>query len=228
MQTDRPLSLVNESEAFVCSLDSSPIIGPVIAGSANIDEYARFLTASYHYVRWSGFLLAQTALGLRRTGRCTALLAVLDAKAREEGPHDGWILRDLGNCGVNPELVKGSPVPTAIQAYVSWSLALAEAGSPAFLGAAYTLEYISAERASVASRNLRARKGIANIEHAVTFLEGHGEADPGHIAELEMMLHAVEDEHDRADIRMSSSVMRRLYPRFFASDSDRGPTCSVS
>lgn len=227
MQCNASFSLRSESEAFVCSLDDSPVLGRVIRGDADASEYTRFLTASYHYVRWSGFLLAQTARGLRRSGRCGDLLTAIDAKATEEGPHDTWLLRDLKNCEVNPELVKGATAPAAIQAYVSWSLALAEAGSPAFLGAAYILEFISARRATTASRNLRARKKIANIEYAVSFLEGHGEADPGHIAELDQMLDAVKDPRDRADIRLSSSVMQRLYPQFFSSVSEPEAACSV-
>ncbi len=225
MHASAPCSWLTESELFVRSLDDSPVVGKVIRGDANLPEYSRFLSASYHYVRWSGFLLAQTARGLRRSGRCRELLPAIEAKATEEGPHDNWLLRDLASCRVNPELVKGAAAPSAVRAYVSFSLALAEAGSPAFLGAAYMLELISAKRAAMAARNLRARGKIDAIANALSFLDGHGEADPGHVDELDRMLAGIEDARDRADIQLSASVLRRLYPRFFASDTESEAPC---
>ncbi|RYZ07375.1 MAG: heme oxygenase [Myxococcales bacterium] len=227
MHAHPPGSLLRESEPFVRSLDDSPVVGKVINGNADEQEYVRFLTASYHYVRWSGFLLAQTAVGLRRSGRCRHLLSALDVKAAEEGPHDRWLLRDLARCRVNPELVKGAPVPSAVRAYVSFGLALAEAGSPGFLGAAYVLELISAMRAQAAARNLRGRGKIENIAQALSFLEGHGEADPGHVQELDRMLESIEDPQDLSDIHLSASAMRRLYPRFFVVAPPAEASCFV-
>jgi len=218
-------SLSSESEAFVQTLDDSPVVGAVIRGDAEIADYRRFLIASYHYVRWSGFLLARSAEGLRRSGRCRELLPALDAKAAEEGPHDQWLLRDLRTCRVNPELVKGASPPPAIRAYVSFSLALAEAGSPAFLGAAYVLELISARRAALAATNLRERRKIAKIDDAVSFLVGHGAADPGHVDELERLLERIAEPRDRADICLSASVVRRLYPRFFSAEPAAEGSC---
>jgi Iron-containing redox enzyme len=218
-------SLFSESEPFVRSLTDSPIVGSVINGDADLGDYVRFLTASYQYVRWSGFLLARTAHGLRLSQRCPTLLGLLDAKASEEGPHDRWLLRDLEGCRVNPELVKGAPSPPAVRAYVAFSLALAEAGSPAFLGAAYVLELISASHAAEAARNLRARGKIPGVARALSFLDGHGEADPGHVGELDRMLATIDEPRALADIRLSADVVRRLYPLFFASDGAKEASC---
>jgi hypothetical protein len=216
MTSDFVRALARDSDAFVCHLDQDPLLSSIINGDADQHDYTRYLSASYHYVRWSGFLLAKTAQGLRLSGRCPALVTALDTKAEEEGPHDAWLLRDLRSCGLSPELTKGAPVPSAVRAYVAWSLALAEAGSPAFLGAAYTLEFISMRRAKTAARNLRARQAIPGIDQALRFLDGHGEADRGHIAELETVLELVQDEADRSDISFSAGVLRGLYPRFFS------------
>ena len=212
-------ALSRASEAFVRSLDHSPLVSGVINGGASQRDYVRYLIASYHYVRWSGFLLARTAQGLRSSGRCPQLLSALDAKADVEGPHDTWLLHDLAALGQNPELAKGTPVPAAVRAYVEWSLTFAEAGSPAFLGAAYTLEFISMRRAQTAARNLRARQAIPNIERALRFLDGHGDADQAHIAELETVLEGITGEVDQTEIAFSSGVVRHLYPRFFSSES---------
>ena len=220
--TDYVRSLASDSETFARSLEHNPLLQRVISGDADWGEYVGFLSASYHYVRWSGFLLARTAEGLRRSQRCPQLLAAVDAKAQEEGPHDLWLLRDLRNLGVNVELIKGAPAPKGVEAYVAWSLTFADAGSPAFLGAAYTLELISMRWATTACRNLRASKAITNVERALRFLEGHGVADHGHIAELEAVLDTVEDATDQGEIAFSARVMRALYPSFFSTVAQGG------
>lgn len=204
-----------ESTALVDSIDRDPLLGSVIRGDASRAEYVAFLGATYHYIRWSGPLLAETAEGLRRSGRCPWLLAIVDAKTAEESPHDAWVLDDLRRCGVDVELVKAQAAPRAVDAYVQWSRTMAEEGSPAFLGAAFALEFMSMQRAKRAADNLRARNAIPNIAEAVSFLEGHGDADVGHIEQLGAMLRRVEDPQDMKAIVLSTSVLRALYPRFF-------------
>jgi pyrroloquinoline quinone (PQQ) biosynthesis protein C len=215
MTTEFVRELTGEAETFVELLDRSYVVGSVISGMVSQDEYIAFLTGTYHYVRWSGYLLAQTAQGLRRSRRFPALVDAIDAKAAEEGPHDRLLLRDLRRLGQNTELVKGSRGPTAVRAYVAYNLARAENDSPAYLGAAYTLEYISMRRAKVAARELRRRDALPGIEQALSFLDTHGAADVHHIAELEELLQTVTDPADQADIALSAQVLRRLYPAFF-------------
>jgi hypothetical protein len=215
MSHDYVTILERESIALVDAIDHDPLIGSVIRGDASRDTYVRFLGGTYHYLRWSGPLLAETAAGLRRSGRCPWLLAIVDAKTAEESPHDGWVLDDLRRCGVNVELVKTQPAPRAVEAYVQWSRTLSDEGSPAFLGAAYMLELMSMRRAKMAAENLRARKAIPNIDEAVTFLEGHGDADVDHIEQLTAMLRKLADPGDQAAIVLSAAVLRTLYPRFF-------------
>ncbi|MEO5730819.1 MAG: iron-containing redox enzyme family protein [Byssovorax sp.] len=215
MSHDYVSIIERESTALVDSIDRNPLIGSVIRGDASRAEYVAFLGATYHYLRWSGPLLAETAEGLRLRGRCPWLLAIVDAKTAEESPHDGWVLSDLRSCGENVELVKAQAAPRAVDAYVQWSRTMAQEGSPAFLGAAYTLEFISMHRAKTAADNLRAHRAIPNIEEAVSFLEGHGDADVGHIELLSEILRRIEDPRDQDAIALSAAVMRALYPRFF-------------
>ena len=208
--------LRRESELFLGVLDQDPLLGRVIRGEANREQYQRFLIGSYQYVRWSGYLLARTAMGLDRAGRCLELTRAVAEKSTEEGPHDQWLLRDLRRLGVNIELIKGMAAPAAIEAYVTSSSALAERGSPAFLGAAYSLEYISMHRAGAAAQSLRQQQHIPDIERCVSFLEGHGHADQRHIAELEALLSGLALEPtDEEDIELSARLLRRLYPSFF-------------
>jgi len=222
MRNDYVSTIEHKSIAWVNWMDEDPFIGGIIRGDASRDDYVWFLEATYHYLRWSGPLLAATAEGLRRGGRYPWLLARVSAKSKEEGTHDRWVLSDLERCGVNIELVKESAAPTAVDDYVQWSLTMAEEGSPGFLGAAYTLEFISMHRASMAAENLRARRVIPNIENAVSFLEGHGDADVNHVAQLNETLRRIEDPRDRGAIRRSASILRDLYPRFFQSGAPGG------
>ncbi|MFT3772750.1 MAG: iron-containing redox enzyme family protein [Minicystis sp.] len=207
--------LERESLGLVSVLDQDAVIGAVIRGEASREVYIDFLAATYHYVRWSGPLLARTAEGLRRRGAYPWLIALVEQKTAEEAPHHAWALADLRRLGGNVEEVRSSSPPAAVSAYVHWSLTMAEEGSPAFLGAAYTLELISMHRAKTAARNLCACRAIPGIERAVTFLDGHGDADVDHIAELSEVLRRIDDPRDQEAILFSAAVMRALYPRFF-------------
>lgn len=223
MNHDYVTTLERDSMLFVNAIDNDPLLGRVIHGDATRAEYISFLRSTYHYVRWSGPLLAMTAEGLRRSGRCPELVAIVDAKTVEEAPHDAWVLRDLRKCGENVELIKASAAPVAVQTYVDWSLLMAEEGSPSFLGAAYTLEFISLHRAKMAADNLRARRAIPNIEGAVLFLDGHGEDDIGHMEVLTHVLRQIKDPADQAAISLSAAVIRTLYPRFFEAERPAAP-----
>jgi hypothetical protein len=208
-------ALEREADALVDCVDSDALIGAVVRGDASREDYVRFLAGSHAYLRWSGPLLAATAAGLQRRRRYPWLAAVVERKAGEEAPHDRWVLDDLRLCGESPELVKLAPPAAAVTAYVHFSLTMAEAGSPAFLGCAYALELLSARRARIAADNLRARAAIPHIEAAVSFLVGHGDADEAHIAALNQALLRIDDPADGEAIALAAGLFRRLYPRFF-------------
>jgi pyrroloquinoline quinone (PQQ) biosynthesis protein C len=218
--------LDRESTGLLNAVDEHPLIAAVIGGHASHQEYARFLATTYHYLRWSGPLLAETAEGLRRSRRCTWLVETFDTKTCEESAHGAWVLADLQALGVSPEIVKGSAIPDAVKAYVEWSLTLARDGSPAFLGAAYALEFVSMHRAKVAADNLRAAKTIGEVERAVSFLDGHGEADAGHVALMREVIARVDNPCEEEAIVLSAAVTRTLYPRFFAPQVRR-PACDI-
>ncbi|HEY8925563.1 MAG TPA: iron-containing redox enzyme family protein [Polyangia bacterium] len=204
------------ADHLVSVLDVAPVVGDVIAGRATAAVYHRFLRGTYQYVRASGHLLALTAAGLRLRDRHLSLAELLTAKSGEEGAHDRWALADLAACGGDVDAALCAPVPRAVRAYVSWSEAMAEDGSPAYLGAAYMLEGIACRRAGMAARRLRGAACIPHVAEALTFLEEHGEADVGHVATLERALRGIDDDDDRAAILLAADVLASLYPRFFA------------
>lgn len=210
MSIDFVAKLSSDSSAWIEEIDAHPLISCITRGDASREQYVAFLAGSYHYVRWSGPILARTAEGLRRSPHLAWLAAIMDRKTAEEAPHDRWILDDLARCGANVELIKASDPPVAVNAYVAFSLTMADQGSPAFLGAAHALEVLSMQRASVAARNLRTQRA-----YAVSFLEGHGEADPGHVDALNEVLNRIDEPRDQESIALASSVLRALYPLFF-------------
>ena len=218
MQTDLVRQLAVRADRLTQTLDATPLVGEVIAGKATADTYRSFLRVSYQYVRWSGHLLALTAAGLRRRARYPRLAELVSSKAAEEAPHDRWALADLAACGGNVDEATCAPLPRAVVAYVAWAEALAESGSPGYLGAAYLLEGISWRRASAAARRLREAKEIPHVEEAVTFLEAHGEADASHIAALDDALAVLDGGPDVAEVLTSADTLSVLYPRFFAAE----------
>jgi hypothetical protein len=215
MRHDHLSARDHEAEALIDSADGDALLGAVIRGDASQAEYIRFLSGTHAYLRWSGPLLAATARGLRRRGRQASLAAMVEGKSQEEAPHEGWVLADLRRCGVHPELVKLARPPAAVGAYVQFSLAMADAGSPAFFGSAYLLELLSARRARAAADSLRARAAIPHVDQAVSFLAGHGDADAAHVAALRQALAGIDDPEDGSDIVLGASLFRQLYPRFF-------------
>jgi hypothetical protein len=217
-------SLNRTASALAESLEQSPIVGRVISGSANSDEYICFLAGTYFYVRWSGRLLAMTAEGMRRHGRYSSLVDLLIRKSGEEAPHDLWALNDATECGADTARLRTADPGLAVEAYVAWGRALAGTGSPAYLGAAYVLEVISQRHAAQAASRLRASALIPGIERAVSFLEGHGDADIAHVATLERTLAVVDDAVDQAAIQASAQVLCLLYPAFFSTRS--GSPCN--
>lgn len=208
-------ALVGKAAAFSDSLERTPVVGRLVDGTASSEDYIRFLTGTYHYVSWSGRLLAMTAEGLRKRARYPTLVELLHCKSREESPHGQWALRDAERCGADPDQLRGSTPNFAVEAYVSFARALASVGSPAYIGAAYMLEGISLRLAGQAAKSLRARAAIPGIGRALSFLAAHAEADVLHVATLEDALCVVEDAAEQAAILTAADVLSLLYPEFF-------------
>jgi len=61
------------------------------------------------------------------------------------------------------------------------------------------------------AQNLSNKSEIPNIRNAVTFLEGHGDADQGHMAELRRVLESITDRRDLEAIVLCGKVVSQLY-----------------
>lgn len=203
----------------------------LVEGTCSAHEYAAFLEQTYHYVRWTRPLLARAGERLTALGRSPALAEVFHRKAAEETGHERWALSDLHALGRG---IRRMAPSVAVQAYIAWNRFTVEAGNPlGFLGTAYVLEALSAGRAQRAVDNLLARSEIPRIHEAVTFLQGHAEADEHHIAELGAMLAEVPDPADQEAIALSARITGAVYGGIFSPAMDRASgaaavTCSGS
>ncbi|RYZ39375.1 MAG: heme oxygenase [Myxococcaceae bacterium] len=209
-------SLRREARGLVRELEATPGARRLFEGRIQQDEYIHYLVQTYQYVRWSTEFLQESGERMKREGQHTALADLLIQKAREENGHERWLLADLKNLGLTQEQVEGAPVCSAVRAYVEWNRFTTLSGVPtAFLGTAYVLEYLSVERAPGTVDRLIADSGIPNIQKAVTFLRGHGNADGDHVAELEAVLGRLTSPEEQAALHLSARTTRALFPSFF-------------
>ncbi|WP_437735267.1 iron-containing redox enzyme family protein [Sorangium sp. So ce1335] len=224
-------ALDREVAALLLRLDADPAARRLVDGAATAAEYAAFLEQIYHYVRWTRPLCARA--GARLAARCAGapgeagapgdaegrgvLAALLLRKAEEESGHERWALEDLAALGRDPQAVMRAEPAPATRAYIAWSRYTAEAGAPeAFLGTAYVLEALSARRAGDVAARLVARARIPGVAGAVRFVQGHADADQGHVRELAALLATIACPEAREAILLSARITRTLYPDMIA------------
>ena len=108
---------------------------------------------------------------------------------------------------------RGTP---AVLGYVHSHLALADSGWVAFCWAPHIARVRLRCAGSRCSReSARARAFVPNIERALSFLEGHSNANRGHVALLEAHLAELEDVRGRGAIQERSSAAHRPVPALF-------------
>lgn len=200
------------AESVTTAVETAPIVGEVLRGTAGPSAYAMFMAQTYHYVLVTAPNLLLAARALQQQQRHPELVALYLDKAVEEAGHDVWAVDDAAVLGVSKR-VFAAPSP-AVLAYKAWNRFTIETGLPvAYFGTAYVLEHLGAKAAPRAVENLLRSGAIP--EGALRFLRGHGEADQGHIAELGAALERVSDPTEKEAILLSAQVTAALYPRFF-------------
>lgn len=198
-------------------VQSMPLTQALLMGKASRSSYAAFLIQSYHYVRWTRPLLALASQRLE--AKNPALASVFAQKAQEEMGHEHWIVSDLQALGLHRALLLKVPPTAAVRAYIAWNRAVVISSEPAgFLGTAYVLEALSSRFAGQVAQYLKERSGILNIENALRFLSGHGEADGAHTEALNKWLAQLGDIQSQNAVELSARVTRALYLEFFAPD----------
>ena len=203
--------LRSEAGRLLEATDQSPM-GALFDGTATRGLYVAFLQETWHYVRFTSDTLLFAGERLKKLGRHGWLADVLVEKAAEEKGHDAWALADLAALGIAERHVQTTSASLPVTAYNAWTRFVASSPFPiAYLGVAYTLENLAVQRAGMAADALRKTGRIANIADAVSYLVGHGEADVGHVAELEAVLEQVEDFAEQDAVLTSAAATRLMY-----------------
>lgn len=211
MTRDFITQLREEAAKLVGAVDRSPLRS-LLDGTASRDLYIAFLQETWHYVRYTSSTLLFAGERLKKLGQHGWLADVLIEKSREERGHDKWAMSDLATLGVTEQEVRATSPSPAVAAYNAWTRFAASSPFPiAYLGVAYTLENLAVQRAERAANALRRAARIANIANAVSYLVGHGEADVGHVAELEAVLERVADPIEHDAVLGSASATRLMY-----------------
>jgi len=209
------LHALDETLSRLCErLEGKTPFRKLLDGDASLDLYTRFLIQTYHYVKFTPYSLKLAAASLDwHPNPIYQSLRVRfkDHQVEEEG-HDQWVLNDLRNLGEDPGVVERVFPCDEIAAYNAYSKCVVRSSSPvAILGQAFMLEGISERYGTPMAQNLANRSGIRNITKAVSFLEGHGRVDEGHMAELRHVLELITDPGDLDAILLCARVVSQLY-----------------
>jgi pyrroloquinoline quinone (PQQ) biosynthesis protein C len=209
--SDFMTQLRNDAALLVEAVDRSPA-SSLFDGSATRNLYIAFLQETWHYVRYTSTMLKFAGERLKSLGQHGWLADVLIEKSQEERGHDHWALSDLAALGVKDTDIKSTSPSKAVAAYNAWTGFVASSSFPvAYLGVAYALENLAVERAEKAADALREKARIPNINEAVSYLVGHGEADVGHVAELEEVFERFAEPAERDVILNSAAATRLMY-----------------
>lgn len=209
-------TLNQEVELLLAGLDANPVAKRMFEGTLERGDYIGFLTETYHYVKFTQPLLARAAERLDELGKQPEMATLFRQKSEEENGHDAWAMHDLKELGCDPEDVVYRTPSAAVQAYIAWNQYMVESDNPTgYLGTAYVLEALSVHRAFKAVDSLKRTKKIPNIDDAVVYLTGHGEADGGHVQALAYMLSKITDPMEIEMIAASARVTRLTYLGLF-------------
>jgi Iron-containing redox enzyme len=202
---------------LLASLDAHVMARRLLAGDVNTQEYGAFLEQTYLYVRQTRPLLRRAGERLAMQGRAPTLSRLFLQKADEEEGHELWVLSDLEAIGRPMDRYVPPKPCTAVAAYLAWNQFQVEAGFPlGFLGTAYVLEALSDACAGLTATNLIEKNRIPRIRQGVRFLQGHADADEGHIDMLRRLLAVISSASDCEAIVLSAEVTSSLYLGLFS------------
>lgn len=205
-------TLRSKQQDFHDRLDRTDFFYRLCNGLLTREEYIRFLAQSRHFVVLSMPTLAKCGERLRSLGKHERLAELLFEKADEEYHHEVLLDNDIEKLGMSAaDALSSGPGPW-VNAYNAWIAAISESDTPAaYLGSAYVLEALAVHRASQAAKALEANSSIPAIDKATSFLRVHGEADVGHVEELENVLVGLDDPVEIESMAVTAEVTRRFY-----------------
>jgi pyrroloquinoline quinone (PQQ) biosynthesis protein C len=207
--------LLADSEAERQQLVAIPIIQGVLArGEVSLPSYIAFLREAYHHVRHTVSLLKACRDALPE--RHDWLRPALDEYIEEEAGHDEWILDDLVACGQDREALRASRPGHATEVMVAYAYDTITRGNPlGFFGMVHVLEGTSVALALAAAGSIQTHLGLP--DKAFSYLRSHGTLDQEHTAHFALLMDAITDPRDQADIVHAARAFYRLYGDVFRS-----------
>jgi hypothetical protein len=184
------------------------VAGRRLLGHQRVRElYPEYLFMSHGVSRASVPLMpraSERARALQGDEVAAILAAYFESHIEEERGHDEWLLDDLATLGVGPDAVLARPPSAAVAALVGAQYYWIEHYHPvALLGYVALLEGYP----PVASEIDDLRRKTGYDQHAFRTLSLHGELDPTHGEELDVVLDSlVLSDPQRAVLGMSAIV----------------------
>ncbi|GAB3776350.1 iron-containing redox enzyme family protein [Ramlibacter monticola] len=204
--------LLKQTESARLGMLSAPIIQGCLRGEVSLSSYVAFLTEAYHHVRHTVPLMRACRQAL--PARHAWLREPLDEYMREEEGHDEWILDDLRACGADAEAVRHSAPGHATEVMVAYAYdTIARRNPLGFFGMVHVLEGTSVSLALLAADRIQAVLGLPDA--AFGYLRSHGLLDREHTSHFQLLMNAVEDPRDQADIVHAAQAFYRLYGDVF-------------
>ena len=192
-------------------IKATPLVQSLLSGTVPRGAYASYLTDVYHYAKHSPVVISLA--GSRAVGTQPELGAYLLKHAQEELGHEAWALADLRRLGVeNPSERAPSLACDAMLALEYYAAGVLPPA--ALLGWMHVLEALGDDLGHAAA--------IAAPECS-TFVDRHGDADHGHIREIEAAAGRwIATEQDASAVLRVARLSARLYTELVASaQSDR-------
>ena len=204
--------LLQQTESARLGMLSAPIIQGCLRGEVSLASYVAFLTEAYHHVRHTVPLMRACRQAL--PARHAWLREPLDEYMREEEGHDEWILDDLRACGADAEAVRHGTPAHATEVMVAYAYDTITRRNPlGFFGMVHVLEGTSVSLALLAADRIQAVLGLPDA--AFGYLRSHGLLDREHTSHFQVLMNAVEDPRDQADIVHAAQAFYRLYGDVF-------------
>jgi hypothetical protein len=192
-------------------LGSGRAATPVDAAAAAVIRrvYTRFLQDSYYHVRAAAKVYALA--GSRMSEADEGVREWLLHHAVDEYGHHGWVLDDLRVLGTDPRELTGARPSVWCEALVGYMYYVAGHANPmGIIGDTYVIEGLSQLFASQLANTMMHALDIPAA--AVSYLSKHGEADQGHMLELQDLVNKhVHRETDYQDILQVSKTEFALF-----------------
>lgn len=198
------------------ALDTHPVAARLFDGTIAREPYTRFLTQSYHFVRWTQPLLSMAANQLERIFPADGFAAAMDEIARNRLGNLERIESDLRALGHPLASVDDSAPCPAIDAFVAWSrFAASGRMAPSIFGTAFVLEAVALRRAPVAVERLVQSSTIPGIREAVLYMRGTGSVDNRRLHGLGRLIETLASDEARDAVITGAGVTRALFVGLF-------------